>query len=111
MVEGVVPFPRDYAAMCRAKGYWRDRTLAQEFAVVFKAFAARTAVIDGDRQYTYADVDRLSDRLALNLLTLGLKPLQAAVLQLPNVAEFVLLYFALQKIGVIPIAALATHRY
>ena len=31
--------------------------------------------------------------------------------QLPNVAEFVILYFALQKIGAIPIAALVTHRY
>jgi len=30
---------------------------------------------------------------------------------LPNCAEFVLLYFALQKIGAIPIAALVTHRY
>jgi 2,3-dihydroxybenzoate-AMP ligase len=30
---------------------------------------------------------------------------------LPNVHEFVLLYFALQKIGCIPIAALVTHRY
>jgi 2,3-dihydroxybenzoate-AMP ligase len=30
---------------------------------------------------------------------------------LPNVHEFVLLYFALQKIGAIPIAALVTHRY
>ena len=30
---------------------------------------------------------------------------------LPNCAEFVLLYFALQKIGCIPIAALVTHRY
>ena len=29
----------------------------------------------------------------------------------PNVAEFVILYFALQKIGAIPIAALTTHRY
>ena len=33
------------------------------------------------------------------------------MVQLPNVAEFVILYFALQKIGAIPIAALATHRY
>jgi 2,3-dihydroxybenzoate-AMP ligase len=30
---------------------------------------------------------------------------------LPNVAEFVLLYFALQKIGCVPIAALVTHRF
>ncbi|MEO8134504.1 MAG: AMP-binding protein [Betaproteobacteria bacterium] len=111
MIDGVVPFPPEYAARYRAKGYWQDRTLAQEFAVVFKRFAQRTAVIDGERVYTYADVDRISDRLALNLLDLGLAPAQSAVLQLPNVAEFVFLYFALQKIGVIPIAALATHRY
>jgi len=111
VIEGVVPFPPEYAAMCRAKGYWRDRSLAQEFAAVFKEFADRVAVIDGGAQYTYADIDRLSDRLALNLLQLGLGPRQPAVLQLPNVAEFVLLYFALQKIGVIPIAALSTHRF
>ena len=46
-----------------------------------------------------------------NLTALGFKPLDRVVLQLPNVAEFVILYFALQKIGAIPIAALATHRY
>jgi len=111
MIAGVVPFPPEYAARYRAKGYWRDRTLAQEFAESFERFAQRTAVIDGERVYTYADVDRISDRLALNLLDLGLAPADSAVLQLPNVAEFVFLYFALQKIGVIPIAALATHRY
>ena len=111
MIDGVVPFPPEYAARYRAKGYWRDRTLAQEFAESFERFAQRTAVVDGERVYTYADVDRISDRLALNLLDLGLAPADSAVLQLPNVAEFVFLYFALQKIGVIPIAALATHRY
>ncbi|MGH7247575.1 MAG: (2,3-dihydroxybenzoyl)adenylate synthase, partial [Pseudomonadota bacterium] len=44
-------------------------------------------------------------------LELGLKPVDRVVPTLPNVAEFVLLYFALQKIGAIPIAALVTHRY
>ena len=38
-------------------------------------------------------------------------PLDRIVVQLPNVAEFVILYVALQKIGCIPVAALATHRY
>jgi 2,3-dihydroxybenzoate-AMP ligase len=47
----------------------------------------------------------------LNLLDAGLAPLDRVVVQLPNVVEFVFLYFALQKIGCIPIAALATHRY
>ncbi|HUZ74674.1 MAG TPA: AMP-binding protein [Stellaceae bacterium] len=111
MLPGVVPFPPEFAARYRAKGYWQDQSLAQEFAVPFAAFADRTALIDGERRYLYRDIDRISDNLALNLLELGLKPLDRVVPTLPNVAEFVLLYFALQKIGCIPIAALATHRY
>lgn len=110
-MEGVVPFPPEFAARYRAKGYWQDKSLAQEFAFVFERFAKRTALIDGERVYSYEEVDRLSDNLALNLLELGVKPLDRVVPTLPNVAEFVLLYFALQKIGAIPIAALVTHRF
>ena len=111
MLEGVVPFPPEDAARWRAKGYWQDTPLAEEFAAVFARYAGRVALIDGERRYTYGDVDTASTRLALNLLELGLRPLDRAVLTLPNVAEFVILYFALQKLGAIPIAALATHRY
>jgi 2,3-dihydroxybenzoate-AMP ligase len=111
MLDGFVPFPPEFAARYRAKGYWRDETLAQEFAVVFRKYATRTALIDGARRYSYADVDRLSDNLALNLMELGLKPLDRVLPVLPNVAEFVILYFALQKLGCIPIAALVSHRY
>jgi 2,3-dihydroxybenzoate-AMP ligase len=111
MLDGVVPFPPDFARRYRERGYWRDRSLTQEFADCFRAFAPRIAVIDGERRFTYAEIDRLSDNLALNLLALRLMPLDRVVLQLPNTAEFVLLYFALQKIGAIPIAALPSHRY
>src|SRR5437879_175422 len=111
MLEGVVPFPPDFARRYRDKGYWQDRSLAQEFSTVFKTYEKRTALVDGARAYTYGEIDRLTDNLALNLLGLGLRPLDRVVPTLPNVAEFVLLYFALQKIGAIPIAALVTHRY
>jgi 2,3-dihydroxybenzoate-AMP ligase len=111
MLEGVVPFPPEDAARWRSKGYWQDQPLRDEFAQVFERYAPRIALIDGERSYTYGEVDAASTGLALNLLALGLRPLDRAVLALPNVAEFVVLYFALQKIGAIPIAALATHRY
>src|SRR3984957_1862253 len=111
MLPGVVPFPPEYAKRYRAKGYWRDKSLAGEFAEIWKKFGPRIALIDGGRRYSYSDIDRITDNLALNLLELGFKPLDRVVPTLPNVAEFVLLYFALQKISCIPIAALATHRY
>ena len=111
MLPGVVPFPPEFARRYRAKGYWQDKSLAQEFDVVFTTYRDRVALVDGERSYSYGDIDALSDSLALNLLELGLKPLDRVVPALPNIAEFVLLYFALQKLGAIPIAALVTHRF
>jgi 2,3-dihydroxybenzoate-AMP ligase len=111
LLEGAVPFPPEFAKRYRDRGYWRGVSLSQEFAPLFERYAGRIAVLDRGARYTYAEIDRASDRLALNLLDAGLAPLDRVVVQLPNVVEFVFLYFALQKIGCIPIAALATHRY
>jgi 2,3-dihydroxybenzoate-AMP ligase len=111
MLEGVVPFPPEYAARYRALGYWEDRSLAATFAECFTRYADRVAVVDRDQAVTYAQLDECSTRLALNLLDAGLQPLDRVVVQLPNVVEFAYLYFALQKIGAIPIMALPSHRY
>jgi 2,3-dihydroxybenzoate-AMP ligase len=111
MLEGFVPFPPEFQAKYRAKGYWRDKSLRDEFAEVFAKYADKIAIIDGDRRLTYGELDAVSTNLALNLLDLGLKPLDRVVPQLSNTLEFPILYFALQKIGCIPIASLVMHRY
>src|SRR5262249_13450857 len=112
-LPGVVPFPPEFARRYRAKGYWQNKSLAAEFRVCFDKYQNenRIFLVDGEKQYTYAELDWLSASLALNLLALGLKPLDRVVPTLPNIAEFVILYLALQKIGAIPIAALVTHRF
>ena len=111
MLEGVVGFPLEFAKRYRERGYWADKSLADEFSVVFHQYGKRVALIDREHSLSYAQLDAASTNLALNLLALGLKPLDRVVVQLPNAAEFVILYFALQKIGCIPIAALPSHRY
>ena len=111
MLEGVVPFPPEFAKRYREKGYWIDKSLAQEYRIAFDKYEKRVAILDRDRSITYGELDRMSDNLALNLLEIGFHPLDRVVVQLPNVAEFVVLYLALQKIGCIPIAALMPHRF
>jgi 2,3-dihydroxybenzoate-AMP ligase len=111
VLEGVVPFPPEFARRYREKGYWIDKSLAQEYRIAFDKYEKRVALLDRDRSITYGELDRMSDNLALNLLEIGFRPLDRAVVQLPNVAEFVVLYLALQKIGCIPIAALMPHRF
>jgi len=111
VLEGVVPFPPEFAKRYRDKGYWIDKSLAQEYRIAFDKYETRVALLDRDRSITYGELDHLSDNLALNLLDTGLHPLDRVVVQLPNVAEFVVLYLALQKIGCIPVAALMPHRF
>lgn len=111
MLEGVVRFPPEFAARYRARGYWEDRSLRDVFADVFAKYADRVAIIDRDERVTYAQLNERAERLALNLLEERLQPLDRIVMQLPNVVEFAYMYFALQKIGCIPIMALPTHRF
>ncbi len=111
MLDGVVRFPSEFAARYRAKGYWEDRALRDVFDETFSRYGDRVAIVDRDRSVTYSQLNDRAARLALNLLDEGFQPLDRVVVQLPNVVEFVYLYFALQKIGCIPIMALPTHRY
>ena len=111
MLEGFVPFPKEFIDRYRKDGYWEDRSLREEYAVRFKKFSDSIALVDGDIEWTYQDLDVKSDNLALNLLDMGIKPLDRIVPQLPNIKEFPLLYLALQKLGCIPIASLVSHRY
>jgi len=111
MLDGVVRFPSEFAARYRAKGYWEDRALRDVFDETFSRYSDRVAIVDRDRSVTYSQLNDRATRLALNLLDEGFQPLDRVVVQLPNVVEFVYLYFALQKIGCIPIMALPTHRY
>ena len=111
MLEGVVPYPPEFATRYRQRGYWEDRSLATTFDDVFSKFADRIAVIAGVERITYRELAQRAERLALHLLRLGVKPLDCVIMQLPNVPEFVDLYFALQKVGAIPLMALPPHRY
>lgn len=110
MLDGFVPWPPELVERFRAKGYWEDRPLIDHFRDAFERYADRVAIVSGDEQVTYRQLSERVDRLALHLLELGLKPLDAAVMHLPNIPEFVYLYFAFQRIGAIPLMALPPHR-
>lgn len=110
-MKGVTPFPPEFAAKYRAKGYWRDQPLRDVFRRWCDASADRIAVRNADKALTFRELDAAATNLALNLLELGLRPKDRVVLQMPNVIEFAILHFALQKIGVMPVLALPPHRF
>ena len=110
-LAGVTPFPPEFAARYRARGYWEDVPLGRFYAGVFASHGDRVAMVNGSERVTYTELRERVARLALHLLDLGVVPLDRWVVQLPNIPEFVYLYFALEQLGAIPIMALAGHRW
>ncbi|GAC1372639.1 MAG: (2,3-dihydroxybenzoyl)adenylate synthase [Ktedonobacteraceae bacterium] len=111
ILEGVTPFPPEFAARYRAAGYWEDQPMSACFAELCTRYAEHIALVANGEHITYRQLDERAERLALHLLERGLRPLDRFIVQLPNTPEFVYLYLALQKVGAIPIMALAAQRY
>lgn len=110
MLDHCTPWPAPFARRYLAQGYWQAQSLADLLEARARAFPERTFVTDAGGTLGYADVDRLATRVAMHLLDLGLAPRDIVLLQLPNIREFVIVFFALQKIGVIPVMCLPPHR-
>lgn len=104
------PWPEDLARRYRQEGYWLDRPLGALLDDGLATAPWATALICGERQFSYRDMAQAVERLAASLRARGLRPHDTALVQLPNVAEFYLVFFALLRIGVVPVHALFSHR-
>ncbi|MCE6963086.1 (2,3-dihydroxybenzoyl)adenylate synthase EntE [Enterobacter sp. MW07] len=106
-----IPFtrwPEDFARRYREKGYWQDLPLTD--IQTRHASSDATAIIDGDRQYSYRQFHQAVNNLAASLQAQGIKRGETALVQLGNVAEFYITFFALLQLGVAPVNALFSHQ-
>ncbi|WP_039054769.1 (2,3-dihydroxybenzoyl)adenylate synthase EntE [Enterobacter sp. Bisph1] len=101
-------WPEDFARRYRDKGYWQDLPLSD--ILTRHKHSDATAVIDGERRYSYRQLNDASDNLACSLQALGIHRGDTALIQLGNVSEFYITFFALLKIGVAPVNALFSHQ-
>jgi len=110
MLQGCTAWPEEFARRYRQEGYWPDITLNEMLRRSAAVAPNRTALVYRDRRMSYAQLVDVVDRLASGLIDLGFKPLDRVVFQLPNSLDFVVTFFALLRIGVIPVLALPAHR-
>ena len=95
----------------REAGWWGDRTLADLFFANAAAHPDRMALVDAPnradfafgepQRLTYAELAAEVERLAGALVAAGIGKDDVIVIQLPNIGEFVALYFAAATIGAI----------
>ena len=102
-------WPDALARHYRAKGYWRGEPLTAMLERQCEQAPDAEAILCGERRFSYGELDAASSRLAANLARHGLGVGDTALVQLPNVAEFYLVFFALLKAGIAPVNALFSH--
>jgi 2,3-dihydroxybenzoate-AMP ligase len=110
VLENCVDWPVEFADKYRAKGYWQDINLYQHFCQLVERFGDQDALIFQDQRLSFSHLLQQIDNAAANLLAAGLVAGQRVVFQLPNCPEFLVTFYALLKIGVIPVMALPPHR-
>ncbi|MER6019581.1 (2,3-dihydroxybenzoyl)adenylate synthase [Streptomyces anulatus] len=105
-------WPAEFAEKYRAAGWWRGETFGEMLRRRAEDHPDRVAIVDpvAGSRWTYADLDRRADRLAAGFLARGIAKGDKVVVQLPNIAEFFEVIFALFRIGALPVFALPAHR-
>ncbi|MEV7373671.1 (2,3-dihydroxybenzoyl)adenylate synthase [Streptomyces sp. NPDC090301] len=117
MADTTAPtWPAEFAERYRAAGWWRGETFGAVLRARAEAHPDRVAVVDhagpggARRAWTYGELDLRADRLAAGLAARGIGRGDKVVVQLPNVAEFFEVIFALFRLGALPVFALPAHR-
>lgn len=110
MTDDVVGWPSEDAERYRAAGYWTGENFAQFLSRRARAHGSRTAVVDDRTRLSYAELDEQAARVAHGMRRLGIGTGDRVLLQLPNRAEFLLTWFALMKLGAVPVHTQPGHR-
>ncbi|MGH3779462.1 MAG: (2,3-dihydroxybenzoyl)adenylate synthase [Pseudonocardiaceae bacterium] len=103
-------WPDAMAARYREVGHWRGEALGALLRRTARVNPGRVALVAKDSRWTYAELDAWVDRRAAGLAEYGITAGDRVVVQLPNIAEFVVVCFALLRIGACPVSCLPSYR-
>jgi len=76
-------------------------TLDQVSAYAAQKYGAKTALVFGERSFSFEDIDQLADRLAVGLSKLGVKAGDVVTLYSDNCWEWIVSYYAVYKLGAV----------
>lgn len=108
------PFPPASAEAYRAAGYWIDENFAQFVGEACRTHAQRPAVVARQatgqwQRLTYGELGAYADAVARRILAAGGEPGDRALLQVPNLVEYLGACLGIFRAGLIPVFSLPPH--
>ena len=110
IIEGWHPFTGEEINEYVAGGFWRNLRVCDLIDRNAAIFPDRLAIADEATGVTWKELRIRVDRMALHLKDLGIEYGDFFVLQMANVVEFYYLFYALNRIGAVPVMSLPRHR-
>jgi 2,3-dihydroxybenzoate-AMP ligase len=109
-LEGFTPYREEDAEKYNGLRWWLGLTFGDLLDRAADIHPDKEAFVDGKTRLTYGEAREKTNKLAVALMELGIRPLERVLVQLPNWNEFVFAYFALQKIGAIVVLLVDRYR-
>ena len=108
-IDGFTEYDGGDAELYNKYRWWLGLTWGDVLDRAADLYPRKVGLVDDDGRLTYRELRDKADRLAMGLMDLGLEPKDTVLLQVPNWCEYVVAFFAVQKIGAIPALLLPRH--
>lgn len=89
---------------------WEKLSLGKQLDKWATQYGDRIAVTDSEEEITYSELNQKAIRIGRYFMEKGIRKGDKVLVQLPNRISFVKVFFALAKIGAVPIMMLPVHR-
>jgi 2,3-dihydroxybenzoate-AMP ligase len=108
-IDGFEPYHKDDAALYDRHRWWLGITWGDMFDKATDLYPDKEGLVDDANRFTYRELRKKVDGLALGFMGMGIKERDFVFLQIPNWHEYIVVFYALQKIGAIPVLFIARH--
>ncbi|MCX5803425.1 MAG: AMP-binding protein [Proteobacteria bacterium] len=108
-IDGFEPYrPEDVERYTKSR-WWLGLTWGDMFDKATDLYPQKEGLADDTARFTYKELREKVDRLAIGFMELGIKERDFVLLQIPNWHEFIIAFYALQKVGAITVLLIDRH--
>ncbi len=108
-LDGFTPYAAEDAEKYTKRRWWLGLTWGDVFDRATDLYPNKTGLVGDTARFTYGELRAIVDRLAVTFKKLGFAEGERVLVQFPNWHEYVLSFFALQKIGAVPVLLIPRH--
>ncbi|HNS79745.1 MAG TPA: AMP-binding protein, partial [Syntrophorhabdus sp.] len=108
-IEGFTEYAKEDREKYNRLRWWLGLTWGDLFDKATDIYPDKIGLVDGTGRWTYGQLREKVDRLAISLMKRGIKPKDWVLLQFPNWHEYIISFFAMQKIGALTLLLIPRH--